>query len=70
MIATFSEYVGSEKKINVLTWYMFFFIHALFFWYDCCGIWCCVAEQPGVIQVVPSQTYHLHKPVGAGFKLT
>lgn len=33
-----------------------------------------VAEQPGVIQVVPSQTYQLHKPVGGGggggFKLT
>ncbi|KAL0877878.1 hypothetical protein Bca101_027584 [Brassica carinata] len=27
-------------------------------------------EQPGVIQVVPSQTYQLHKPVGGGFKLT
>ncbi|CAF2139476.1 hypothetical protein BRARA_B01984 [Brassica rapa] len=29
-----------------------------------------ISKQPGVIQVVPSQTYHLHKPVGAGFKLT
>ncbi|CAN6852360.1 hypothetical protein YC2023_016693 [Brassica napus] len=29
-----------------------------------------ISKQPGVIQVVPSQTYQLHKPVGAGFKLT
>ncbi|KAF2594012.1 hypothetical protein F2Q70_00044697 [Brassica cretica] len=27
-------------------------------------------EQPGVIRVVPSKTYQLHKPVGGGFKLT
>ncbi|CAN6844645.1 unnamed protein product [Brassica oleracea] len=29
-----------------------------------------ISKQPGVIQVVPSQTYQLHKPVGTGFKLT
>ncbi|CAF1908830.1 hypothetical protein Bca4012_050040 [Brassica carinata] len=29
-----------------------------------------ISKLPGVIQVVPSQTYQLHKPVGAGFKLT
>uniref|UniRef100_A0A1J3K797 Subtilisin-like protease SBT3.3 n=2 Tax=Noccaea caerulescens TaxID=107243 RepID=A0A1J3K797_NOCCA len=30
-----------------------------------------ISKQPGVIQVVPSQTYQLHKPVGGGgFKLT
>ncbi|KAJ0232002.1 hypothetical protein HA466_0294760 [Hirschfeldia incana] len=30
-----------------------------------------ISKQPGVLQVVPSQTYQLHKPVGAGgFKLT
>ncbi|KAF3521215.1 hypothetical protein DY000_02062649 [Brassica cretica] len=30
----------------------------------------CCREQPGVIRVVPSKTYQLHKPVGGGFKLT
>ncbi|XP_006301750.2 subtilisin-like protease SBT3.4 [Capsella rubella] len=29
-----------------------------------------ISKQPGVIQVVPSETYQLHKPVGGGFKLT
>ncbi|CAH8334732.1 unnamed protein product [Eruca vesicaria subsp. sativa] len=29
-----------------------------------------ISKQPGVLQVVPSQTYQLHKPVGGGFKLT
>ncbi|CAA7052388.1 unnamed protein product [Microthlaspi erraticum] len=29
-----------------------------------------ISKQPGVIQVVPSQTYQLHQPVGGGFKLT
>ncbi|ESQ28011.1 hypothetical protein EUTSA_v10019318mg [Eutrema salsugineum] len=28
-----------------------------------------ISKQPGVLQVVPSQTYQLHKP-GGGFKLT
>ncbi|CAN8239435.1 unnamed protein product [Cochlearia groenlandica] len=30
-----------------------------------------ISKQPGVIQVVPSQTYQIHKPGGVGgFKLT
>ncbi|CAH2066835.1 unnamed protein product [Thlaspi arvense] len=29
-----------------------------------------ISKQPGVLQVVPSQTYQLHKPRGGAFKLT
>jgi hypothetical protein len=49
--------------------FFFFFVFVLFFLYAFGDL--DVAEQPGVIQVVPSQTYQLHKPGGGGgFKLT